>query len=364
MTVTTVESPLHVAWAQVRSVEHPWAVGLALLGILPTILLLAGTSGALNKLGLFFLLHLLLTALLAGDRRIYRSLGLNRWGALRQHLVLSLPLLVAAGVLTLPGLRDTSWLWVALIALVALAVDAAITLHALGGERHGRRFTPTFTWLGQAKGGGMSRHLLGAPMLRWTVPAGLALGCVLAVVGDPQGSFLWSVVVGLCLLGAVLGPSIEVINGTASLATWQALGLPRRQWSLTVIPIAVLAPLFALLIALAVLGVFALWGTAGWDQLRQLLPAVPGLGLLWAGAGLAGVSLAGGNSVYGGSALGGATPMLFISSLNIIRDPSSGAVVGAVIGVALLALGFYLQHRLIHARNGARATFDTRRYAR
>ncbi len=369
MSVTTVTSPLQVAWAQVRSVQHPWAVLLLLLVMVPWFLLLAGGESPLYALGAFFFLHVLLSSLLSGDRRIYRSLGLNRRGALRQQLVISLPLLVVSALTILPGLGTTGWLpgmavAVAALAAAALALDAAITLHAVGNERGGRRFTATATWFGPAGEGDMCRRLLRVPMLRWTIPAGLALGCVLAVGEDEQGSFLWSLLVAFCLLGAVLGPAFEAVNGTASLATWQALGLPRRQWSLTVTPIALLAPVLALLTALAVFWLSALWGIVEWDQFRQLLLATPGLGLLWAGAGLLVVSLAGGSGVHGGVAVGAASPMLFTLSMNVIRDSSSGFTFEAVLGVALLALGLYLQHRLIHGANGARATLDTRRYAR
>ncbi len=363
MTVTAVDSPLHVAWSQVRGIQRPGAVLLMLIVLVPWLLLVAGAGSAFYKLGTLLFLHLLVTSLLAGDRRIYRTLGLNRRGAVRQQLVISLPVLVVAGVLILPGLAGVDWLWVPVVAAVALAVDATITLNVMNTERRGKGTTINPAWVGPARSGGMVQRLLWVPMLRWVVPSGMGIGLVLGFGEDPEGSAVWSLLVAACFMGAVFGPSIEVISGTASLATWQSLGLPRRVWSRTVTLVAILAPVLALLIALGVLGVLALWNVTPWEVVRQVVSATPALTLLWAGVSVVSASLGGGNGVHGGAAVGATGPFLLIFSLNTIEDPTLSAVLFVVVtGVVLLVVGLYLQHGLVHAANGTRATLDTRKF--
>lgn len=363
--MTTVKSPWQLAWYQVRSVERPWAILLLILVLVPWFALVAGTNGAFFKLGSFFFLFVLLLALLANDRRIYRTLGLNRLGAIRQQLVISVPALVIAGAVTLPGLSGGSWIWVPVVALVALGTDIAITLSSIDAERLGAGVATSGTAVtGPAKTGGMASRLLLVPMLRWTVPFGVILGFVLGF-GDPyRGSLLWSLLLALSLLGVFLAPAIEVQVGTASLATWQSLGLPRRSWSRVVTPIAVLAPILGLLVALAVLAVLASWHLVAWDVFHRVVAAAPALAALLAGLSLLVVSVGGTGNPFGVGLVGGSGPLIAIPSANLLEKPEQGDVIFAVVvgGICCL-IGLYVQRRLVHALSGARIIPDTRQFA-
>lgn len=364
MSATTVENPLRIARCQVQNLQWPVISWLLMLGLVPWLLLVAGTGSAFYKLGTFFFLHLLVTALLSGDRRIYRTLGLNRRGALRQHLVISLPVLILGGVLTLPGLSGIEWLGAPVVAVAALTVDTAITLNSVNVERRSTGVSGNPALAGPAKNGGMARRLIWVPLLRWATPLGVVLGLILAFDRDPLGSALWSLIFAGGLMAVVLTPVFEVLSGTASLATWQSLGLPRRAWSVPATVAAFLAPVLALLVALGVLGVLALWNAVAWDVVLRVASAALGIGPLWAGVSLLLISIAGHNAIFGGAAVGGMGPVLIISSGNIVHDPSASGLALAVVAAAvLLTIGLYLQHRLVDAANGGRAILDTRKFA-
>lgn len=361
MAATTVNSPLRVAWAQIRGVERPLVTLLVLFLMVPWLLLVAAAGSVFYKLGTFFFLHLLVANLFSGDRRIYRTLGLNRRGALRQHLVISLPVLVVSGALTLPGVSDSDWLWVPVVAVTALAVDVAITLAWVNAELRSPGVSGNPALAGPAKNGGLARRLVWVPLLRWAPPLGVVLGLILAFDRDPQGSALWSLIFAGILMSVVLAPVFEVLSGTASLATWQSLGLPRRAWSLPATLGAFLAPVLALLVALGTLSVLGLWSVVSWDLFLRAASAALALGPLWAGLALLLTSIAGHNAIFGGAAVGGAGAFLAISSGNVVRDPSAPGL-AVVAGAVFLAIGLYLQYRLVHAADGTRATLDTRKF--
>ncbi|MGP6174110.1 hypothetical protein [Corynebacterium sp. A21] len=359
--MTSVKPSWQLAWFQVRSVERLWAILLLLFVMVPWFALIAGTNGDFMKLASFFVLFILLVSQLARDRRIYRTLGFTRGVAIRQQLVISVPVLVVAGAVTLPGLSGGGWIWALVVALAALGTDIAITLSSIKVER---RSAGAAGVVGPAKTGGMIRRLLLVPMLRWTVPLGLVLGLVLGFAEPYRGTLLWTLLLAVGLFGLFYVPVMEIQAGTASLATWQSLGLPRRSWSRAVTPIAVLAPILGLLIALAVLAVLALWNAVDWDVLHRAVAAAPGLAALLAGLSLWVVSAGGTGNALGAGLIGGSGPMIILPSANLLENPTqSGLILTAVVGAIFCLIGLYIQHRLVHAASGARITPDTRAFA-
>lgn len=363
--MTTVKTPWQLAWYQVRSLERLWAVLLLLLVMVPWFAVVAGTNGDFFKLGSFFFLFVLFVALLAKDRRIYRTLGLNRLGAIRQQLLISVPSLVISGAVTLPGLSGNGWIWVPVVAVSALGADIAITLSSIDAERRGTGVaTGSTALMGPARSGGMARRLLAVPMLRWAIPFGAVLGLALGI-GDPhRSSWLWFLLLAVGMVGLYLAPTLEVQTGTASLATWQSLGLPRRAWARVVTPIAVLAPILGLLVALVVLAVLALWNVVAWEVFHRVVAAIPGFAVLLAGVSLLVVSVGGAGGALSAGLIGGSGPAIMIPSVNLLENPTpSNVLLAAAAGGVLFLIGLYGQYRLARAVNGARITPDTRQFA-
>lgn len=361
--MTAVKSSLQLAGYQLRSMERPVLLLVLLFVMVPWFALIAGVTNDFWKLGGFFFLHLLVMSLIIRDRRVYRSLGLTRAGAVQRELVLSVPALLLVGLITLPNLGTTGWIWVVPMGIVALVTDIAITLWMMNPERRGDGAGNT-TWFGPARSGSMSRRLLVVPMLRWTVPGGLLLGLVLGF-GDPhQGTLLWSLLMAVGLLGLFLTPALEVQTGAASLATWQTLGLPRRAWVRVVTPVAVLAPVLGLVVAWLALVVLDLWGVGAGDIIQRFAVAAPGLAALFAGMSLLVVSLGATGSVLGAGFIGGSGPLIMIPSMNLLDEPAPTPVIVAVVaGGFFLLIALHVQHRLINAVNGARITPPARRPA-
>lgn len=363
--MTTMKSSLQLAGYQLRSVERPGLLLVLLLVLVPWFALLAGVNNDFWKLGSFFLLHLLLMSVSVQDRRIYRSLGLTRAGGIRQELVLAVPALLFAGLVTLPNLSATGWIWVVPVGIAALATDIAITLRMMNSDRRGSVFgADATTWAGPARSGSMSRRLLVVPMLRWSIPGGLLLGLVLGF-GDPyQGTLLWSLLMAFGLLGLFVAPALEVQAGPAALATWQSLGLPRRAWARVVTPISLLAPVLGLAVAWLTLVVLGLWGVGAEDIVQRFTAAVPGFAVLLAGLSLLVVSAGATGSVLGAGFIGGSGPLIMIPGMNLLEDPApTPVIVAAVAGGVFLLIGLYVQHRLVTAVNGARITPPARHTA-
>lgn len=362
--MTTMTSSLQLAGCQLRSVERPGLLLLLLFVLAPWFALISGVNNDFWKLGSFFFLHLLVMSVIVRDRRVYRSLGLTRAGAARQELVLSVPALLFAGLVTLPSLNAAGWIWVLPMGIVALAVDIAITLCMMNLERRGSIFAAETTWVGPARSGSMSRRLLVVPMLRWFFPGGVLLGLVLGF-GDPyQGTLLWSLLLAFGLLGLFLAPALEVQAGSASLATWQTLGLPRRAWARVVTPTSLLAPILGLAVTWLVLVVLDLWGAGAGDILQRFTAAAPGFAVLLAGLALLVVSAGATGSVLGAGFIGGSGPLFLIPSMNLLEDPApTPVIVAAVAGGITLLIGLYVQHRLVTAVSGARITPPARHTA-
>lgn len=363
--MTAVTSPLQLAGYQLRSVERPGLLLVLLVVLVPWYALVAVANGDFLKLGSFFFLHLLVMSVTVRDRRIYRSLGLTRAGAIRQELVLSVPALLLAGLVTLPNLSATGWIWVLPMGIVALAVDLAITLRMMNLERRGSIFgAEATTWAGPARNGSMSRRLLVVPMLRWSLPGGLLLGLVLGF-GDPhQGTLLWSLLMAFGLLGLFVAPALEVQAGSAALATWQSLGLPRRAWARVVTPMSLLAPILGLAVAWLTLVVLGLWGVGDGDIVQRFTAAAPGFAVLLAGISLLVVSVGATGSALGAGFIGGSGPLIMIPSMNLLEDPApTPVIVAAVAGGIFLLIGLYVQRRLVNAVSGARITPPARHTA-
>lgn len=363
--MTAVKSPLFVAWCQIRSTERPWVILLLLFALIPWFALTTAFGSDFYKLGSFFLLNLLMMALLSGDRRIYRTLGLNRAGAIRQQLIIFLPVLVLTGAVTLPGLSGTHWVWAPLVAAVALGTDIAITLNSVRVDHRGVGIgTDGVTFAGPAGSGGMASRLLVVPMLRWAIPFGVALGLVLAFSEGREGTLLWTMLIAFSLLGVVIAPVLALFRGTASLATWQSLGLPRRAWSWVVTPVAVLAPVLSILVALAVLALLVLWDVTAATTLHQVTEAGLGWAAMGAGWSLLLVSVTGFGGIFGSGLIGASGPLFATFGRDLLENPtSSNAAIAAVAGGTFFLIGLYLQYRLTHATNGARILPDTRKFA-
>ncbi|QGU08600.1 hypothetical protein COCCU_13550 [Corynebacterium occultum] len=364
MNITTVDSPWHLAGCQLRSISRPWVLVLLLLFLIPFWGLIAALGNPGIKLVSYAVLSLLLITYIAGDRQIWRALGLNRLAAIRQQLIVSVPVLLLVALLTLPGLSPAGWMGALGITMVILAVDIGLTLDRMTSEGRGWEGISTSTLSGPAARGGVAHRLLWVPMLRWSIPLGAVLGMAWAVTAG-HDSYLAMVLRALALWAAVVVPVAPILSGTASLATWQALGLTRKEWSWSTTGAALFAPLISLLIAAAVLGTAGFRNVLPREGLGHLVPAALALAPLWLGIVLVLVAVAGQNGTAGQSLLGGLGAFTVIFSNNILSDPGmSKPWIEVSIGVLLIALGLYLHHRIRHNSNDRRGFPETGKFAK
>lgn len=362
MKLTTVDSPWHLAGHQLRSVPRPWVLVLLVVIVLPSIALISAMGEALPKLTCYALTGLFLPLYLCGDRRIWRALGLNRLGALRQQLIITGPTLLLAAALTLPGLPPTAWPWAVVITMALLAFDALITLDLLSVGNQSRAGISMPTLNGPAARGSIAHRLIGVPMLRWSIPLGVVLG-VAWILTAGHTSYPAIVLRSLALLAAVVIPVLPIQSGTASLATWQALGLPRREWSWLTSGTALAAVLLSLLSALATLGAAGLWNLVPWADISHVFPAALALAPLWTGLVLVLIAVTGKNESTGKSLFGGAGAFIATFGDSILREPGmSRPWIEVGCGVLLIALGLHLHRRLRQNTNDRRASPDNPKF--